>query len=430
MLLAGFALPASAYAQCVTDRFAVDACLGGVRINGPSLPPGVTLDLNFMTPGTLDPRITFTRASGAAYIDASGVIQTAAVNAPRWDYAGGSLRGLLIEEARTNIALNSGDASNTGSLVDWQNGASNGVVTITGNQTTAPDGTTRGARVFYNATYPAATDFANVFFTKTVTVNPYSFSVYMKGTVGGEQLYLMATSDGVLYYRTLCTLTTAWRRFTLTTLNLTAATWYFQIGVDRRDASQTAKPIQTVFMWGSQIEPGSAATSYIPTTSAAVTRATDQCLIPSASMSPWFASPGGSWFAEFDFFNPAPNNARVLSRGNTAGSNTPLFLFTSPLSASQYDGVGFFNTANVVVPNTVTKMASTWAPGTAKLCANGGAIATSGALSGGYSVLATDGVSIFTPQSTPSTDNTSGHIRRVQYWPRVLSDAEMQQVTT
>ncbi len=109
MLLAGVALPASAYAQCVINAPAVDACLGGVRINGPSLPPGVTLDLNFMQPGTLDPRITFTRASGAAYIDASGFIQMATVNAPRWDYdpVTHALRGVLIEEQRTNTILNS-----------------------------------------------------------------------------------------------------------------------------------------------------------------------------------------------------------------------------------------------------------------------------------------------------------------------------------
>ena len=68
-----------------------------------------SLSLDFMTPGTLDPRITFTRASTATYTDASGTIQTAAVNAPRWDYdpVTHALKGLLIEEARTNVLLNS-----------------------------------------------------------------------------------------------------------------------------------------------------------------------------------------------------------------------------------------------------------------------------------------------------------------------------------
>ena len=81
----------------------------GAGITGGGGPPGKTLDLNFMFPGSLPPGITFSRASTATYTDASGVIQTAAVNQPRWDYAGGSLRGLLIEEARTNLLLQSAD---------------------------------------------------------------------------------------------------------------------------------------------------------------------------------------------------------------------------------------------------------------------------------------------------------------------------------
>lgn len=83
---------------------AVDACRGGVRVSGP-VP---SLDLSFTT-GTLDPRITFTRASVGTYFDAAGVMQTAAGGAPRFDYdpVTHAARGLLIEEARTNLLLNS-----------------------------------------------------------------------------------------------------------------------------------------------------------------------------------------------------------------------------------------------------------------------------------------------------------------------------------
>jgi hypothetical protein len=48
----------------------------------------------------------------------------------------------------------------------------------------------------------------------------------------------------------------------------------------------------------------------------------------------------------------------------------------------------------------------------------------------GYSSLATNGVNFLTPASLASSDNLTGYIRRVQYWPRALSDTEMQQVTT
>lgn len=52
---------------------------------------------------------TFTRASTATYFDASGNIQTASVNQPRFTYDPVTFAplGLLIEEQRTNILLNS-----------------------------------------------------------------------------------------------------------------------------------------------------------------------------------------------------------------------------------------------------------------------------------------------------------------------------------
>ena len=78
---------------------------GSTPVSG--IPAGATLALDFMSSGNMPAGVTFTRASPASYQDVSGVIQTAAVNQPRWDYAGGSLLGLLIEEARTNLLLNS-----------------------------------------------------------------------------------------------------------------------------------------------------------------------------------------------------------------------------------------------------------------------------------------------------------------------------------
>lgn len=70
------------------------------------------LALDFTT-ASLDPRITFTRTTGASnpatYIDSSGVITAAMNNQPRFDYDPVTLvcKGLLIEESRTNSLLNS-----------------------------------------------------------------------------------------------------------------------------------------------------------------------------------------------------------------------------------------------------------------------------------------------------------------------------------
>jgi hypothetical protein len=92
---------------------------------------------------------------------------------------------------------------------------------------------------------------------------------------------------------------------------------------------------------------------------------------------------------------------------------------------SQYDGVGVLSTANSSSFGSVMKGASSYAPSTGKICLNGGAVA-SGALTGGYASLGGFGFNILSSQD----GFTTGYIRRVQYWPRVLSDTEMQAITT
>lgn len=67
------------------------------------------LALDFTT-ASLDPRITFTRSGATAtVINSSGVIVSAGQNVPRFDFNPTTLacRGLLIEEPRTNLLVNS-----------------------------------------------------------------------------------------------------------------------------------------------------------------------------------------------------------------------------------------------------------------------------------------------------------------------------------
>lgn len=68
-----------------------------------------TLDLNFAASPILDSRVTFARSSAATVINSSGAMQSVAVDAPRFDYDPVTLqsRGLLIEESRSNVLLNS-----------------------------------------------------------------------------------------------------------------------------------------------------------------------------------------------------------------------------------------------------------------------------------------------------------------------------------
>ena len=68
-----------------------------------------SLNLQFAGAETLDSRITFTRTTTATFTGSDGLIQTAAIDAPRFDYNPVTLapRGLLTEEQRINLVLNS-----------------------------------------------------------------------------------------------------------------------------------------------------------------------------------------------------------------------------------------------------------------------------------------------------------------------------------
>jgi hypothetical protein len=385
-----------------------------------------SLSLDFLTPDSLDPRINFTRASSATYTDASGTIQSAAVNVPRWDYdpTTHALRGLLIEEARTNLLNWTGDLNNA----VWSKFNNIAAAPITAaNQATAPDGTLTAARITYPAVSGAGA-YSCQYQGITGTATPYTVSIWLRGSVGGEQTYIEITDNTSYYVSPRLTLTTQWQRFSVTSPALTTTAWYFIIGTDLRGA-QTSTPAQSIYAWGGQMEVGGFPTSYIPTTSVAVTRAVDAATISPANMSPWFNTTIGSWFAEFIPFNPTGTNNRIVGYPSP-GAPGVLFLNPAP-HLSQYDGSGSVDTVSpTIAANVVHKGCSSFAAGVGKACADAGPVAT-GALSTGYALLASGGVAFLTIAGAgTSTDNTSGYIRRVQYWSRVLSDTEMQQVTT
>ena len=425
------------------SRQAVSLSGGGISGGGPSLPPGVTLDLNFMLPGGLPPGVTFSRASPASYQDASGVIQTAAVDRPRWDYAGGSLRGLLIEEARTNLEFpstnwlpNTTPAAGVSGVVRSAglglSGASDAMAFI--------PGTTNGLYQYFSGFAGApSTTYTGTIYAKAAGQNFVWLSLENTGFNGVDQNATFNLSTGVVDNQagngsaTITRCANGWYRCSVTATSVAAAGTYIlnvrPSPVGGYVGFTTGDNVNGIWVWGQQVEAGSFPTSYIPTTSAAVTRAQDNCAIPAANMSPWFAPPGGSWFAEFIDLPPSPlgTNPRIVAQ-YAAGGVTSLWETSGGRSLATYDGV-VLATVNAIVPGVVSKAASNWTPGTGKTCLNGAAVA-SATMNTGFAAMATSGIGILQGSPGVSSEIMTGYIRRVSYWPRVLSDAEMQQVTT
>ena len=381
-----------------------------------------SLSLDFMTPGTLDPRITFTRASTATYTDATGTIRSAAANAPRWDYdpVTHSLRGVLIEEARTNGLQASADFSAAVWSPAGFNGPTAPVVTV--NQVTAPDGTLSADRIAFPAISGAGagSQVAQIFAT---TANVFSLSMWLRGNVGGEQVYLW-TTDGTTYYRTLATLTTSWQRFSLVTSALTTASWYCVIGADLRDASQSSKPAQTIFAWGAQAEQGAFSTSHIPTTAATATRAADNATMPAAG---WYNANTSSLAVSAIYQAVSATPQTVVSLDDGTASSFARFYRNNAdqnLYAQLAGGTSYHTPLGTFSAGAMAKSALAWQIGSQSAALNGvlGAGASGALIPTGITTLRFGTLAGLTQM-------LCGWVRSVQYWPRVLSTTEMQQVT-
>jgi len=413
-------------------------------------PPNVVVpfSLNFMRPGWLDPGVTFTRASTATYTDASGVVQTAAINAPRWDYAGGSLRGLLIEEARTNslsvsvpdagaLWSASGPIAKGGSVVA-PNGATSTTSLFSSTDTSnnvrqvGIPGSVASASTAYTITAflkkSPINAYIQVNITGSATVVPIAYFDLTNGTavVGAD---LIAGATGVS--ASITPYPDGWYRARITFTTNAGATGVggyigpcVTVSATGDNRSYVGVVGQGIYAWGAQVEQGAFATSYIPTTAGAVTRAVDSCRVLPASMG-WFTAGPGSWFAEFiSQTTPTPSANRIIGYPVVNGK-TPLYIGTTN-QIGVYDGNAVVTSANTFVRDAVAKAVSTWTASTGKICLNGGAVA-SGSETTGFLDAASSGIALL--QTGTAVESSTGYIRRLSWWPRVLSDAEMQGIT-
>jgi hypothetical protein len=432
-LLAGAALPASvsAFAQCVTDTMVVDACLGGVRRTVPS---GMTFERNFMT-GSLGTGAVFTRASTGTYTNASGVLVSAAINAPRFDYDPVTLqlKGLLLEDASTNICLAGADLANA----LWPTfGSGVAAPTVTGNNAVAPDGTTTAARIVYPAVTAGASSV--IYQTMTLAASSYSLSIWLRGSVGGEQVYLIASTGGTTFLNSpRLTLTTQWQRFSFLFTG-TAAGWAMELGCDLRGGTQAVTPAQTIYAWGGQVETNFMS-SYIPTLSAAVTRAGDVLSYPIASVT-GFDATKGTLVHEYilegtpvGFSAPAAlvganvNADLIIPDGYANGTVTAPVLNRAGVIASSAGHTAVYDAAPSVPSGPVHKGAVSWATGVVVSGAHDGAPTTSN--DGVVPVLPVI-ANLLIAGAVAFQAPVSQWARRTRYWPRQLSQAELISVTT
>lgn len=117
----------------------------------------------------------------------------------------------------------------------------------------------------------------------TLPAGSYTLSVWLRGAVGGEVVYLSWTREGINYQTVACSLTTTWQRFELPWTIASTGKNYLELGVDGRDPLQRSSQAQSIYAWGSQNEVGTFATSYIPTGTSVVSRIADVVQLTTAA---------------------------------------------------------------------------------------------------------------------------------------------------
>jgi hypothetical protein len=426
----------------------LDLSFAGV-VTDQSDPNGYTLNTNFIIPqyqiaaqyvvwetgvGLVDKTfsqiITFTRASTGTFFDSAGVLTSAAIDAPRFDYNPSTLvaQGLLIEEARTNLCLQSEDFATTWAVA--------GTATITTNQLTSPAGTltadllttpTGGPnRVQQFGTAVVSTTYAVSVFVKAGDINGLTFRLFFSGGTSvdtyADFIFSSATFSGVIgagiFSAQNCG--NGWFRITCVIASGNNTTWDMRIG----GLIGTAQTGTTAYVWGGQFEAGAFPTSYIPTTTTALTRSADVASVN--TLSPWYNATEGTLYTESVV-------ARVPSIAGTG-----IAQFDDGTSSNRirsfYRAIGTTGSQITLAGSAVVDLTPTGALTANQNLKLGFAYKTNDfAASGNGAAAVTSGSGALPTVNRMLLGNSdqyiNGYLRRITYYPRRLTADELRQIT-
>jgi hypothetical protein len=384
----------------------------GVYIYGAMLSNSASLDPYVPTPGAAP--------SSTAYYG------------PRFDYDPVTLaaRGLLVEEARTNLLLRSQEFDNAA--------YTNSNVTVTANAIAAPDGTTTA-----DLLAAASTASVNLQQSSAVAATSATYSIFVKKGSGATQANAFRLRNtttattlvevtinydtGVLTYVTGSTGATSvnfgngWWRVVLTaTTGITSG--------DTIRCDQCFVGASTIghsaYVWGAQLEAGAFATSYIPTIASTVTRSADVATITGSLFSQWYRQDEGSFIADAVYAVAVNLGDRFTTQTDDGTANNRL-LTTVDVAAVDVGGVRQATLdGGTPLDGASNKLAFAYKANDFAVSLNSAAVVTdtSGTLPTVNRLTIgsrTGGASYF-----------NGWLRSIRYVPVRAADFQLQQVTT
>ena len=333
------------------------------------------------------------------------------VDIPRIEYdADGNRLGLLIEEARTNLVTYSED------LTTWSKTSGGAVVA---DQTIAPDGTQTADEIS-----------GIVYKSLNIGSDTRSFSVYLKASAGttatvridapAANTITVDLTDGSVVLSSGSSLDSygvkdAGNGWYLCHIVVTASVNNYVLVGKANDASHT------LYAWGAQLEVGAFPTSYIPTSGSTATRAADSASIPVSEFG--YNDDEGSVVVEANA--PVDSNQTRLTQLVTLGSsdNRVIDLHRLDNDIATYNGsvtiVGHpFNASNDI------KAAAVYKSGSYALVSDGQTAETDST----QAVLNPNTLTL--GMNGASARHLNGHIKSIKYYPRRLTNAQLQELTS
>ena len=351
---------------------------------------------------------------------------SAAYFGPRFTYDPITLNplGLLIEEQRTNLLV-------------WSEALDNAVwvksgCTITADATVAPDGNSTADLVVVTGA-PGSGNVQSS--APSSTSGTVTFSVYAKA--GSRSIFNLTPFNGSPNTDfNLSTVSKTDNGGAVGSITSVGNGWYRCSCTITLGAPSTQRSFiwsaDGIYFWGAQLEAGAFATSYIPTTSASVTRAADSATMTGANFSSWFNAAQGTVIVEGA---SAASSGYALLAGISAAAdysgNNAIELFLGGgtshdrlnISVSSVDLCNI-TSATSMSAGSMKRIAGGWTTSGQAICQNGGAVATHGSIAGLPASLAQMYIG---SRNTALSNN--GPIKRLRYYNTALTNAQLQALT-
>jgi len=362
--------------------------------------------------------ITFSRNSIGTYVGSDGLIKTASANDARFDHNSltGESLGLLVEESRSNLWLNSetnilfgtGFTNNftlPGGLTNPAGGTTATKILTGSSQTWWSQGS--GAYSFTSGEYYTMSWWA---YSTTTAVNFGNSDYFNLSNTTISSQTVTTPGQWVKCYRTV--------QFT--------ATGSAQVRFMTYNSTLYTDENNPVYIWGAQLEEGAFPTSYIPTTSAEVTRSADSASITGSNFSNWYNNDAGTFHSKGDLtYSSGSNVFRTLILSGSFPSRRWSWNMIETINTFQSatDGMDHGNFYSNMTPNIPNNF------NIAQAIKNTSTTNVSSA-AGGVIVGSTSGFAAYNPNFLSiGTNSFTGRISRLVYYPTRLTDAQLQSIT-